>query len=389
MPPLRQKLILVVDDTSIDIAVISGVLKDSFRIKVATNGKDALAIARASDKPDIILLDVVMPKMDGYEVCRHLKANPATREIPVIFLTGVTDAANEKKGFEVGAVDYIHKPFSGPIVFARVSTHLALQEAIKQAREDRDQAEELFHALQAEVAHVARVTTMGELAASIAHEIRQPLAAVVGNASAGLRWLNNQPPNLKEARASLKQIVKASERGADVIGTIQGMLKKGEQKRARTDINDLIREVMRLVQGELKNRGVSSRAELADDLPRVLADRTQLRQVILNLIMNAIEAMVSVSDRARVLRVRSENHSDDGVFVAVEDSGSGIAPEDMDRIFETFFTTKSEGMGMGLSICRSIVESHGGRISVSRANPCGSVFQLFLPTAEPSDSDHS
>jgi response regulator RpfG family c-di-GMP phosphodiesterase len=143
-----------------------------------------------------------MPKMDGYEVCRHLKANPATREIPVIFLTGVTDAANEKKGFEVGAVDYIHKPFSGPIVFARVSTHLALQEAIKQAREDRDQAEELFHALQAEVAHVARVTTMGELAASVAHEIRQPLAAVVSNASAGLRWLNNQPPNLKEARAS-------------------------------------------------------------------------------------------------------------------------------------------------------------------------------------------
>ena len=195
----------------------------------------------------------------------------------------MTDAANEKRDLKSERSTDIHKPFSGPIVFARVSTHLALQEAIKQAREDRDQAEELFHALQAEVAHVARVTTMGELAASIAHEIRQPLAAVVGNASAGLRWLNNQPPNLKEARASLKQIVKASERGADVIGTIQGMLKKGEQKRARTDINDLIREVMRLVQGELKNRGVSDEQELADDLPRVLADRTQLRQVILNL----------------------------------------------------------------------------------------------------------
>ena len=384
MPPLRKKLVLVVDDTPTNIAVLSGVLKDSFRIKVATNGKKALAMARAPDQPDLILLDVVMPGMDGFEVCRHLKATTTTREIPVIFLTGVTDAENEEKGFEIGAVDYIHKPFSAPIVLARVRTQLALQAALRQAGEARDQADELLHALRAELAGVARLTAMGELAASIAHEIRQPLAAVVNNANAGLRWLNNQPPNLKQVRTALKRIVRDSERGGDVLGSIQGMLKKGEEERARLDINDLIREVMRLVQGELKNRGVSSRAELADDLPRVLADRIQLRQVILNLIMNAIEAMVSVSDRARVLRVRSENHGDDGVFVAVEDFGSGIASEDMDRIFETFFTTKSEGMGMGLSICRSIVESHGGRISASRANPRGSVFQFFLPT-EPSD----
>ena len=379
MPPLRKKLVLVVDDTPTNIAVISGVLKDSFRIKVATNGKKALAMARAPDKPDLILLDVVMPGMDGFEVCRHLKATTTTREIPVIFLTGVTDAENEEKGFEIGAVDYIHKPFSAPIVLARVRTQLALQAALRQAGEARDQADELLHALRAELAGVARLTAMGELAASIAHEIRQPLAAVVNNANAGLRWLNNQPPNLKQVRTALKRIVRDSERGGDVLGSIQGMLKKGEEERARLDINDLIREVMRLVQGELKNRGVSSRAELADDLPRVLADRIQLRQVILNLIMNAIEAMVSVSNRARVLRVRSENHGDDGVLVAVEDSGSGIAPEDMERIFETFFTTKSEGMGMGLSICRSIVASHGGRITVAKGVPHGSVFQLILP----------
>ena len=378
MPPLRKKLVLVVDDTPTEVAVISGVLKDSFRIKVATNGKKALAMARASDKPDLILLDVVMPGLDGFEVCRHLKATTTTREIPVIFLTGVTDAENEEKGFEIGAVDYIHKPFSAPIVLARVRTQLALQAALGQEREARDQAHELLHALRAELAGVARLTAMGELAASIAHEIRQPLAAVVNNANAGLRWLNNQPPNLKQVRTALKRIVRDSERGGDILGSIQGMLKKGEEERARLDINDLIREVMRLVQGELKNRGVSSRAELADDLPRVLADRIQLRQVILNLIMNAIEAMVSVSNRARALRVRSENHGDDGVLVAVEDSGSGIAPEDKERIFETFFTTKSEGMGMGLSICRSIVASHGGRITVAKGVPHGSVFQLIL-----------
>ena len=379
MPPLKQKLVLVVDDDPTNITVISGVLKDSFRIKVATNGKQALAMARAPDKLDLILLDVVMPEMDGFEVCRHLKANPATREIPVIFLTGVTDAENEEKGFEIGAVDYIHKPFSAPIVLVRVRTQLALQAALRQAREARNQADELLHALRAELAGVARLTAMGELAASIAHEIRQPLAAVVNNANAGLNWLNNQPPNLKQVRAALKRIVRDSERGSDVIGSIQRMLKKGEQERARLDINDLIREVMSLVQGDLKDRGVSSRAELADDLPRVLADRIQLRQVILNLIMNAIEAMVSVSGRARVLRVRSENHGDNGVRVAVEDSGSGIPQEDMDRIFETFFTTKSEGMGMGLSICRSIVASHGGRITVAKGVPHGSVFQLILP----------
>jgi C4-dicarboxylate-specific signal transduction histidine kinase len=336
-------------------------------------------MARAPDKLDLILLDVVMPEMDGFEVCRHLKANPATREIPVIFLTGVTDAENEEKGFEIGAVDYIHKPFSAPIVLVRVRTQLALQAALRQAREARNQADELLHALRAELAGVARLTAMGELAASIAHEIRQPLAAVVNNANAGLNWLNNQPPNLKQVRAALKRIVRDSERGNDVIWSIQGMLKKGEQERAGLDINDLIREVMSLVQGDLKDRGVSSRAELADDLPRVLADRIQLRQVILNLIMNAIEAMGSVSDRARVLRVRSENHGDNGVRIAVEDSGSGIAPEDMGRIFETFFTTKSEGMGMGLSICRSIVASHGGSITVAKGVPHGSVFQLILP----------
>ena len=280
MPPLRQKLVLVVDDTPTDIAVISGVLKDSFRIKVATSGNKALAIARASDKPDLILLDVVMPGMDGYEVCRHLKATPATREIPVIFLTAVTDAANEEKGFEVGAVDYIHKPFSPPLILARVKNQLALQSALRQAREDRDQADELFHALHAEVAQVARLTTMGELAASIAHEIRQPLAAVVNNANAGLRWLNNQPPNLEQVRDALKRIARDSERGGDVIGSIQGMLKKGEQERAWLDINDLIREVMSLVQGDLKNRGVSSRAELADNPPREIG-RASCRERVL------------------------------------------------------------------------------------------------------------
>ncbi len=142
-----QKVVLIVDDTPTNVGVISGVLKDSFRTKVATNGEKALVLAAATDKPDLILLDVMMPGMDGYEVCRRLKANPVTREIPVIFLTAKTDEIDEENGFEVGAVDYIHKPFSGPIVLARVKTQLALQEALAEAREARNQADELLHAL--------------------------------------------------------------------------------------------------------------------------------------------------------------------------------------------------------------------------------------------------
>ena len=236
-------------------------------------------------------------------------------------------------------------------------------------------------AMQAELARVSRVTSMGEMAASIAHEINQPLAAVVTNASAGLRWLNGQPPNLDEVRSALKRIVKDGERGSNVLASIRGMLKKGTQEKTALNINESIRDVITLSQGALKKGGVSVQAELTDSLPSVLADRVQLQQVFLNLMMNAAEAMAAISDRPRVLRVRSERH-DTGIFVSVEDTGTGIDPKDMGRLFETFFTTKPEGMGMGLSICRSVIESHGGRIEVSPAEPCGSVFRVFLPIAE-------
>ena len=220
---------------------------------------------------------------------------------------------------------------------------------------------------------------MGELAASIAHEINQPLAAVVNNANAGLRWLDNRPPNTEEVRAALRRIVNDGERGGSIIESIRAMLKKGVRERTQLNLNELIRDVTRLTQGQFQRYGVSIRSELADDLPSVLADRIQLQQVILNLFMNAAEAMVSISDRERLVRVRSKEHDGDGALIAVEDCGPGVAPEDAKRIFEAFFTTKAEGMGMGLSICRSIVESHGGRITVAKAIPQGTVFQVTLP----------
>ena len=233
--------------------------------------------------------------------------------------------------------------------------------------------------MQAELARASRLTTMGQMAASIAHEINQPLAGVVNNANAGLRWLTNRPPNIDEVRAALRRIVNDGERGSGIIESIRAMLKKDDRKRVNLDLNELIRDVMRLTQGQFQKQGVSIRSELAENLSTVSADRVQLQQVILNLLMNAAEATASNSNRERLVCVRSEKHDGDWVRISVEDSGTGIKPEDEKRIFEAFFTTKADGMGMGLSICRSIVQSHGGRITAARAMPRGSVFQVILP----------
>ena len=247
------------------------------------------------------------------------------------------------------------------------------------AREREIADQERNAAMQAELARVARLTTMGEMASSIAHEINQPLASVVNNANAARRWLDRDPPNIEEAQAALRRIVNDGERGSGIIGSIRALVKKGDRSRGQVDLNELINDAMRLAEDQFRRHGVSIRSELADDLPRVMADRVQLQQVMLNLFLNAAEAMLSIDDRERLVRVRSEKYNGQGALIVVEDSGTGIEPEDAKRIFEAFFTTKAEGMGMGLSICRSIVESHGGRITVANANPYGSVFQVILP----------
>jgi signal transduction histidine kinase len=244
-------------------------------------------------------------------------------------------------------------------------------------REIADQARNA--AMQAELARVSRLTTMGEMAASIAHEINQPLASVVNNANAALRWLNRQPPNIEEAEAALNRIANDGERGSNIIGSIRTMVKKGSREKAQVDINELIRDVMRLTEGQFQRNGVSLRSELTDEPPIVFADRVQLQQVMLNLLMNAVEATLPVYDRERLVSVRSGSHDDQAALIEVKDAGTGIEPEDAKRIFDAFFTTKTEGMGMGLSICRSIVESHGGRIMVVKGVPHGSVFQVILP----------
>jgi len=242
----------------------------------------------------------------------------------------------------------------------------------------RKQAEEALRKSQGELAHVTRVMTMGELAASIAHEVNQPLAAIVTNGSACLRWLMGDSPNLNEARETARRIIHDGKRASDVISRIRALVRKRDPEKAQLDINQAVQEVVNLTEHEAVRKGVALRTELVGDLPFVLGDRVQLQQVILNLIMNGVEAMSSVGDRPRELLVRSRQHESDQVLVAVQDSGIGIDSQNLDKIFNPFYTTKSQGMGMGLAISRSIVENHGGRLWALPNDGPGATFQFTL-----------
>jgi two-component system NtrC family sensor kinase len=235
---------------------------------------------------------------------------------------------------------------------------------------------------QFELARVSRLTTMGAMTASIAHEINQPLAAIAANANAGLRWLSRSTPDLEEVHAALKRINNDAHRASEVIQSVRSIFKKAPQQGAAVDVNDVVLEVLALVHGELINYRILVESDLPRQLPQVRADRVQLQQVILNLITNAVEAMSSVQDRSRVLSVASRTQDPGSVLITVQDTGPGIDPDRRDRIFDAFFSTKASGMGMGLFICRSIIESHGGRLWATAAEPHGAIFHLLLPIGD-------
>ena len=247
---------------------------------------------------------------------------------------------------------------------------------------ERETAEEGLIRAQAEIARIARITTMGELAASIAHELNQPLGSIVVSGDACLRWLAAKTPNLEEVRQAVEAIIRDGTRASSVLVRIRGLLRRGKRLRERLDINDVIREVIALLDGELRRNGASPRTDMPGNLPPVVVDRVLLQQVILNLIMNAIEAMRAVSDRAQVLRIRTEEQPSGSIVVLVQDSGVGIDPEHSSRMFEPFYTTKVEGIGMGLAISRSIIEAHGGRLWAVANDGPGSSFYFTLPIGE-------
>jgi signal transduction histidine kinase len=265
-----------------------------------------------------------------------------------------------------------------------MSQRRRLEAALRESEERRraDEAEQALHQAQVELARVTRVVTLGELTASIAHEINQPLAGVVTNGQASLRWLSQDPPRLDQVRAAVERAVRDGNRASDVIRRIRALAKKTDPLKEPLDINDVVQEGILLVRREIQNQGVALRTDFAPALPPVIGDRVQLQQVIINLMMNGVEAMVPVEDRPREILVRSEPHETEHVLVAVRDSGIGIDSTTAGRLFSPFFTTKQGGMGMGLSISRSIIAAHGGRLWVSPNPDHGATFQFTLPVSK-------
>jgi PAS domain S-box-containing protein len=250
---------------------------------------------------------------------------------------------------------------------------------LKRAEAEARENERRYREALMELAHANRVTTMGQLAASIAHEISQPVAATVTNAQAGLGWLGARPPDLEEIRQTFDSIVSDGMRASDVIGRIRALIKKAPAQMESLEVNAAVREVIALTRGEAVKNRVSVRTQLAEGLPLIQADRVQLQQVILNLIINAIEAMSSVGDGPRELQITTSRAASNSVLVSLRDSGPGLDPNSVEHVFEAFYTSKDKGMGMGLAICRSIIEAHGGRMWASVNESRGAVFQFTLP----------
>jgi PAS domain S-box-containing protein len=273
-----------------------------------------------------------------------------------------------------GSVKYVHvvaralSDESGGIEFVGAVTDIT----------ERKQAEEALRQAQADLAHVTRVMTMGELAASIAHEVNQPLAGIVINGNACLRWLAGESPNLAEAREAAQRIIRDGTRASDIISRIRALARKTGTLTERVDLNEAIREVLALGQGEARKHDVGLRTRLPSDLPPVRGDRVLIQQVVLNLVMNGIEAMSDAQDHPRELVIQAQSEAQQ-VRVTVQDSGTGLDPQTQERIFEALYTTKPGGLGMGLSISRTIVENHGGRLSVVAQGGPGATFEFTLP----------
>jgi signal transduction histidine kinase len=377
---VERATVLVADDNADMLEYVRRLLAERYEVEAVPDGQAALDAARAR-RPDLILTDVMMPRLDGFGLLQAIRTDGALRDVPVILLSARAGEEAKVGGLEAGADDYLLKPFSARELIARVDANLQLA----RLRRETGESERRYRQTQAELARVTRVITLGELTASIAHEVYQPLAAVDTDARACRNWLNRATPDLDEARGCLEMIMEASNRACEVIGRIRTLAKKAEVERVAVGVNDVIKEVIALVQGELSSHLVSLQLELAPTLPTIMADRVHLQQVVMNLVMNGIEAMQSVTDRPRQLVIQSSLEETHQVHISVTDSGVGISTENAGRLFEAFFTTKSSGMGMGLSICRSIIEAHGGGLWVTPNVPFGATFEFTLPV----NADHA
>jgi signal transduction histidine kinase len=320
----------------------------------------------------------------GGEALGGLKMSGSVRGAPIFDWREMQRWGVSEGSLPPGSTIYFRDPtawerYRGQIlgIGAAIVIQAALIGWLLHERQYRHRAERKARETMSELTHMNRLATAGELSASIAHEVNQPLTGMVLNASAALRWLSSESPNIGRARDSLSQIVTAGHHASDVVTSVRAMFKKELNERTPIDINNVILTVLSIVRADLQKNDVDLETQLANQLPKLEGDKVQLQQVVLNLIMNAIESMNSVQNRA--LKVHSEQSKPGTVRVSVEDTGTGVDESKLDQIFKPLFTTKTHGVGMGLSICRSIIESHGGRIWVSRRSTRGSIFQFELP----------
>jgi signal transduction histidine kinase len=362
--PLR---ILLLEDSPSDAELIRDILENAnFNFEITRiQTRDEFLAALRSTGTDLILADYRLPAFDGLSALTlALAARP---ELPFIFVSGTLGEEVAIEAIKIGATDYVLKTRLSRLVPA---VHRALREARERERLRR---------LEAELAHKNRVSMLGELSASIAHELKQPLAAIVMSGDASLRWLAMQPPDVEEAGRSVERMIRDAHRAADIIDRLRNLTRKSASRKEVLDLGEAILEVNALARGEAVKNGVTLRTQLAPRLPSIQGDRIELQQVMLNLIVNAIQAMRGVADDRRELVISAEDAGAEGVRIGVRDTGPGLSPESVPRLFEPFYTTKPYGMGMGLSICRSIIEAHGGRLWATGCEPQGALFQFTLP----------
>jgi C4-dicarboxylate-specific signal transduction histidine kinase len=321
-----------------------------------------------------------LPQHEDFIQRLHPDDQPAFREL-------IQTVSREKTEFEA---DYRIVHLDGPVRDIHVVGHPILStsghlvefvgtviDVTERRRAEQERAR--LHQLEADLAHINRVSTLGEMAASLAHEVKQPIAAARNNARAALNFLDRSPPDLREVREAVDCIVGDADRAADIVERIRDHIKKAPPRKDRVDLNEAINEVIVLARSAITKNGVSVQTHLTGGPLLIQGDRVQVQQVVLNLILNAVEAMGSVEAGPRELLIKTEQHQPNGVLVAARDSGPGIDPEHLERVFEAFYTTKSNGIGMGLSICRSIIDAHGGRLWAEANEPRGTIFQFTLP----------
>jgi C4-dicarboxylate-specific signal transduction histidine kinase len=324
----------------------------------------------------------------GHASCVAIPLTAYGRRQGNIDLRGTLHLCSRERGFfDENTIEH-YANVASYLTFAVTALRTSLSEGLTsgvaalRAKQERQMAQHNLQTMREELARVTRLGEMSQISASIAHEINQPLAAIVMNGNAGLRWLSRSVPDLDEARGTLTRIIEDGKRASEVVVSIRSMFKNGDQTRSLQNINEVVREVLTFVRGKIENDRVLVRTELDQKLPDVLVSRVQLQQVILNLVSNAIEAMSYQQQRERMLVLTSELVEPAGIRVAVKDTGIGIDKDKIQRVFDPFFTTKSDGIGLGLAICRSIIESYGGHLMAAQGHPHGAVFSFVIPIAE-------